>query len=83
MSKQLWQMWLKQGIHIQIFRYNHKCTVRKREEGDLTKTEVNVPKEAATAVIWPQAPEMPITPEAPRGKKCTIILEHPERGQLY
>lgn len=75
-------MWLNQGIHIQIFRYNHKCTFRKREEGDLTKTEVNVPKEAATAVIWPQAPEMLITPEAPRGKKCTIILEHPERGQL-
>ena len=40
--------------------------------GDLTETEVNVPKEAATAVIWLQAPEMPIAPEAPRGKKCII-----------
>lgn len=72
---------VKSRYHIQIFRYNHKCTFRKREEGDLTKTEVSVPKEAATAVIWPQD-LMPITPEAPRGKKCTIILEHPERGQL-
>ena len=72
MSKQSWQIWLNQGIHVQIFRYNHKCTFRRREEGDLTEIEVNVPKEAATAVIWPQAPEMPITPEAPRGKMCTV-----------
>lgn len=72
MRKQSCQIWLNQGIHVQIFRYNHKCTFRRREEGDLTETEVNVPKEAATAVIWLQAPEMPIAPEAPRGKKCII-----------
>ena len=72
MSKQSWQIWLNQGIHVQIFRYKHKCTFRRREEGDLTEIEVNVPKEAATAVIWLQAPEMPITPEAPRGKMCTV-----------
>ena len=53
-------------------RYNHKCLFRRKAEGDLTETEVNVTMKAEIAVIWPQAPRMPVALEATRGKKCTV-----------
>lgn len=68
---------------MQIFRYNHKGTFRRREEGFHRKQKSAVPKEAAAAVIWLQAPEMPIAPEAPRARNEPYLTASRESGELW